>query len=127
MGTRIYASMAGVVKRSNKVKSTKSFRKSKQQNYGFGGLVVINYDNVGLNGAYAHLSDVYVKKGEKVKAGQLIGLAGRTGNANNAHQPAGDDHLHYGRFPGEYKGGSLRGKDWENPLKSLNEPCPIAE
>ena len=127
MGTPIYASMAGVVKRSNKVVGlgkTSKERRSASQNYGWGGSVVISYDNVGLNGAYAHLSDVYVKVGEEVKAGQLIGLAGRTGNANNSNQPPGDDHLHYGRFPGEYKGGLLGGTKWIDPQKSLNEPCP---
>jgi murein DD-endopeptidase MepM/ murein hydrolase activator NlpD len=123
----VYASLDGVVKRANQVKGlgkTPKERSGPSQNYGWGGLIVINYDEMALNGAYAHLYHVYVKEGDKVKAGQLIGLTGRTGNANNPSQPPEDDHLHYGRFTGEYKGGSLSGKPWIDPQKSLNSKCP---
>ena len=123
----VYASIDGVVKRANQVEGlgkTAKERGGKSQNYGWGGLVVINYDGMALNGAYAHLFHVYVKEGDKVKAGDLIGLTGRTGNANNPDQPEGDDHLHYGRFTGEYNGGSLANEPWIDPQASLNSPCP---
>lgn len=40
---------------------------------------------------YAHLSKVNVKKGDKVVAGQLIGLSGTSGNAKGTKTP----HLHF--------------------------------
>jgi RHS repeat-associated protein len=119
VGTPVYASLDGVVKRvDNKYKLPKNGGK------GYGNLIVINYDNMSLNDAYAHLTEVYVKVGDPVKAGDLIGTTGRTGNANNKNQPPGDDHLHLGRFTGEYEGGSLAGQNFIDPQQSLNNPCP---
>ena len=40
---------------------------------------------------YAHLSKVNVKKGDKVVAGEIIGLSGVSGNAKNTKAP----HLHF--------------------------------
>ena len=41
--------------------------------------------NDGYYTLYAHLKDVYVKNGDKVKRGQKIGYMGDTGNAYGAH------------------------------------------
>lgn len=46
----------------------------------FGNLVVIDHGN-GWNSAYAFLSRVTVKKDEEVRAGERVGLSGRTGMA----------------------------------------------
>lgn len=46
----------------------------------FGNLVVIEHDG-GWQSAYAFLSRVTVKKGEDVRAGERVGLSGRTGLA----------------------------------------------
>lgn len=51
---------------------------------GFGNFIRINHGN-GVESIYAHLSHVNVKKGEKVKAGNLIGLMGNTGSSTGAH------------------------------------------
>ena len=40
---------------------------------------------------YAHLSKVHVKKGDKVVAGQILGLSGTSGNAKGTKAP----HLHF--------------------------------
>ncbi len=52
--------------------------------YGYGGIVVIRHDN-GLETIYAHLSRISVLPNQEVKAGELIGKAGRTGRASTEH------------------------------------------
>ena len=46
---------------------------------GYGNLVLLRHAN-GFVTAYAHASELNVKKGETVKRGQVIGKAGSTGN-----------------------------------------------
>jgi murein DD-endopeptidase MepM/ murein hydrolase activator NlpD len=46
---------------------------------GYGNLVLVRHSN-GFVTAYAHASELNVKKGETVKRGQVIGKAGSTGN-----------------------------------------------
>nr|WP_239093194.1 M23 family metallopeptidase [Actinoplanes abujensis] len=60
-----------------------------------GGLSVSLLGDDGVRYYGSHLSKVQagVKKGVRVKAGQLLGKVGRTGNANNVC------HLHYGISP----------------------------
>ena len=74
-GDPIYAAWDGVV------------RMAKTGYYGYGGIVVIRHEN-GLETFYAHLSKIMVKVNQKVKAGEQIGKAGRTGKATT-------DHLHF--------------------------------
>jgi murein DD-endopeptidase MepM/ murein hydrolase activator NlpD len=54
-------------------------------------IVVVIDDGNGYRSVYAHFSKVVVKKGQAVKAGQLLGLEGATGRASGCH-------LHYGLF-----------------------------
>lgn len=61
--------------------------------FGYGNCIVIKHDN-GLETLYSHQSKNFVKVGDKVKAGQVIGLTGRTGRATT-------EHLH---FEIHYKG-----------------------
>jgi murein DD-endopeptidase MepM/ murein hydrolase activator NlpD len=49
---------------------------------GYGNLVLIKHDN-GFVSAYAHNGELSVKRGEKVKRGQLIAKAGQTGNVTS--------------------------------------------
>lgn len=51
---------------------------------GYGNVVVIRHPN-GLESVYSHNSKNLVKSGDKVKAGQPLGLAGRTGRATTEH------------------------------------------
>lgn len=44
---------------------------------------------------YAHLSDILVKAGDKVDAGQLIGHSGDSGNAKGMSTIAKGGHLHF--------------------------------
>ncbi|HEY9551491.1 MAG TPA: M23 family metallopeptidase [Prevotella sp.] len=61
--------------------------------FGYGNCIRIKHDN-GLETLYSHQSRNLVKAGEHVKAGQPIGLTGRTGRATT-------EHLH---FEVRYKG-----------------------
>lgn len=79
-GTPIYAACAGVVSKAGHVK-------------GFGQTVEITH-NVKYMTRYAHLSEITVRHGQKVKQGELIGRVGDTGFVRSVH---GRDpsHLHF--------------------------------
>lgn len=62
--------------------------------FGYGNYIVIQHA-YGFSTCYSHQSKNFVKKGQKVKAGQVIGLTGRTGSATT-------EHLHFEiRFKGK--------------------------
>jgi len=50
----------------------------------YGRVVVIRHNN-GLETLYGHLSKLNVKEGEKVEAGDVIGLGGNTGRSTGSH------------------------------------------
>ena len=74
-GTEIFASGDGVV-----------FNVKKSYT-GYGQHVIIDH-GFGYKTLYAHMSAFKVKKGQKVKRGDVIGLVGNTGTSTGAH-------LHY--------------------------------
>lgn len=59
----------------------------------YGKVVVVRHPN-GLETLYAHLSKLNVKEGDKVEAGDVVGLGGNTGRSTGSH-------LH---FEARYKG-----------------------
>jgi len=69
---------------------------------GWGKVVVIRHTK-NLKTIYAHLRKIYVKSGQKVHRGQIIGQLGNTGRSTGPH-------LHYGIM--------FKGK-WVNPLKFM--------
>lgn len=73
-GTPVYATADGVVKRTNRQRL-------------FGNFIAITH-KFGYQTDYGHLSKVFVKKGQHVKRGQIIGLMGSTGRSTG-------NHLHY--------------------------------
>lgn len=93
--------------------------------YGFGKTIVVRHSN-GIETVYAHLSEYKVAVNDTVKAGDLLGLGGATGNARGSHL-----HLEV-RYKGvsinpEYlfdfsKGGSIRSpevwvtREWTKPF-----------
>ncbi|HKR62134.1 MAG TPA: peptidoglycan DD-metalloendopeptidase family protein, partial [Thermoanaerobaculia bacterium] len=58
------------------------------------GLTVVVFGKDGTTAMYAHLSGTDVKTGDKIKEGQEVGDAGRSGNVMKA-QPANEDHVHF--------------------------------
>ena len=51
---------------------------------GYGNCVVVRHAN-GLETLYGHLSKIHVTKGQKVVAGEVVGLGGSTGNSTGPH------------------------------------------
>jgi murein DD-endopeptidase MepM/ murein hydrolase activator NlpD len=54
-------------------------------------IVVVTDDGNGYRSMYAHFGRIVVKKGDTVRAGQLLGYEGATGRASGCH-------VHYGLF-----------------------------
>lgn len=83
MGTEVHAADAGVVAYAgNELK-------------GYGNLILLRHDN-GWVTAYAHSEDLLVKRGDKVKRGQVIAKAGKTGQVD---QPQVHFELRQGQRP----------------------------
>jgi Membrane proteins related to metalloendopeptidases len=79
--------------------------------FGYGNCIKIKHNN-GFETLYGHQSRNLVKSGDKVKAGQIIGLTGRTGHATT-------EHLHFELF---FKGHRLNPSDvFDNANKSLQQ------
>ena len=74
-GTPIYATGDGTVIRAQRLRT------------GYGQNVIIDH-GYGYRSLYAHMSKISVRKGQKVKRGQIIGKVGSTGKSTAPH-------LHY--------------------------------
>ncbi|MEM8750255.1 MAG: M23 family metallopeptidase [Pseudomonadota bacterium] len=73
-GTPVYATGSGIVRKAGR-------------NGGYGKLVEIDHGH-GMTTRYAHLSRIKVKKGQRIKRGDIIGKVGSTGRSTGPH-------LHY--------------------------------
>lgn len=75
---------------------------------GFGNLVMIQHPQLGVWTRYAHLQHRFVRAGETVRAGQLIGQMGSTGTRKtHLHFDVPDQPLPHARW-------------WPGPSDSLN-------
>ena len=72
MGSPVYAADSGVIRMEGNDDSS------------YGNVIEIDHGN-GFSTVYAHLSVIEVQACKSVYAGQRIGLAGKTGNADGAH------------------------------------------
>ena len=107
-GTPVYASGDGVVKRADNGSA------------GYGKHIRIDH-GYGYVSLYAHLSKYNVRKGKKVKRGDLIGFVGSTGRSQAPH-------LHYEVFkdgerinPINFYYGSLTAEEFETMLKVASQ------
>ncbi len=98
-GTPIYSASSGRVIMS-----------AKWQIVGYGREIRIQRED-GLITQYAHLSKIFVKTGEKVEAGELIGKSGHSGYCISLHGGTGA-HLHFG---------TMYNHRWFNPLTIINK------
>ena len=104
-GTPIYASGDGVVTRADNTSA------------GYGRHIRIKHGSYGYVSLYAHLSRYNVKKGQRVKRGDLIGFLGSTGRSQAPH-------LHYEVFkdgerinPVNFYYGSLTAEEFQAMLQ----------
>lgn len=68
LGTQVLASRLGIVVAA-------------RQNNGMGKYVILRHFG-GVSTIYGHLSQIYVRQGEIIRQGEVIGAVGKTGNAN---------------------------------------------
>ena len=71
-GTEIKAMLAGVVTLSEK------------DLYYTGGTIIFDHGH-GVSTLYMHMKDVYVKNGQRIKQGDVIGTVGKTGRSTGPH------------------------------------------
>jgi len=83
MGTDVHAAESGVVAYAG------------DELKGYGNLVLLRHDN-GWVTAYAHADEIMVKRGDRIKRGQIIAKAGRTGQVD---QPQVHFELRQGQKP----------------------------
>ncbi len=115
---RFHAGMDFVAPRGVPVRSARPGRvevvaRDRERGTGFGGYgnaVVVRHADEGVWVLYAHLSSVRVRPGQWLRAGELLGRAGRTSNRKFPNMPP---HLHLevrvarpdgsSPFPGHYR------------------------
>ena len=78
IGTPVLASRSGVVV-------------SAKRSRGMGNYIVVKHEDHVIS-IYGHLSQIFVKKNQLVRQGEVIGSVGKTGNANHRNILA---HLHF--------------------------------
>ena len=57
---------------------------SEKDLYYTGGTIIFDHGH-GVSTLYMHMKDIYIKKGQKVKRGEVIGTVGKTGRSTGAH------------------------------------------
>ncbi len=83
--------------------------------YSYGKWVFINHPN-GLSTLYGHLSSVNVIAGQKISAGEIIGLSGNTGYSTGPH-------LHFG----VYATAGVKIQKFDRSIYCKNATIPIAD
>lgn len=88
-GTAIYSAYDGVVYQTNyfskQLDTPDKYPEATGPLDGYGNCVIIYHPDIGLYTLYAHLSSVNVEVGQKVLAGEMVGLCGSTGYSTGPH------------------------------------------
>jgi peptidoglycan LD-endopeptidase LytH len=84
-----------------------------------GRVVFLRPENSSYNVYYAHLDQQLVSEGQRVSAGEVIGLTGNTGNAKNT-----PSHLHFGIYT---FGGAIDPLAFVEPVKNSKAAFPAKE
>ena len=106
-GTKIYTTGNGIV------------TLSKYSRKGYGNEIIINH-SFGYSTRYAHLDEIYVKEGEKVKRGQLIGTLGNTGRSTGPHLHYEIRYNHRPINPIYYYADEITSEEYERMLNNSN-------
>ncbi len=100
----------------------------------WGGIVIVAHKNKKTKNIfyslYGHLGKRYVKKGDNIEMGELIGTIGRSASESNGGWE--EEHLHFGIYHGPFHGRVLPGyynqkkeitkmEYWSEPLMFINE------
>lgn len=107
VGTEVYSTGDGVVEELE-IKS-----------WGYGKSIVIDH-GYGYKTRYAHLSAFKVKKGDKVKRGDLIGLIGNSGKSTGPHLHYEVEHNGQKINPVGYYHGDLSPEEYEQMIQLSN-------
>ena len=89
-------------------------------NGGYGHQVLLNHE-FGYKTRYAHLSDVLVKPGERVKRGQLIARTGNTGRSSGPHLHYEVIHKGIPVNPINYFNRNMSAEEYERLMENLRE------
>ncbi|UCH15072.1 MAG: M23 family metallopeptidase [Bacteroidales bacterium] len=106
-GTKIYTTGDGIV------------TLSKYSRKGYGNEIIINH-SFGYSSRYAHLDEIYVNVGEKVKRGQLIGTLGNTGRSTGPHLHYEIRYNHRPINPIYYYADEISSEEYERMLINSN-------
>lgn len=113
-GTRLVAPADGMIARAGA-----------WDRWGYGKAVLIRVSCGGknLHVLYAHLDQILVRTGQKVRRGQVVGRAGKSGNAGR--MPKKEEHVHVEVRTREAVGRGLSGR--VDPLKYFTNVVPPRE
>jgi len=103
VGTPVYAAGNGIVEVGG------------QSGGGYGLMIVLNH-GFDYQSLYAHLSQVLVKEGQRVKRGDLIGKSGRTGMVTGPHLHYEVSHKGVRENPMDYFLDDLKAKDYRKEV-----------
>lgn len=89
-------------------------------NGGYGHQVLLDHD-FGYKTRYAHLSDVLVKPGDRVKRGQIIARTGNTGRSTGPHLHYEVIHKGFPVNPINYFNRDMSAEEYERLMENLRE------
>ncbi len=87
---------------------------------GYGRQILLNHE-FGYKTRYAHLSQILVKKGDRVKRGQLIGYVGNTGISTGPHLHYEVIHKGHHVNPINYFNREMTPDEYDNLMKQMRE------